>query len=140
LNLIVRSCGIDTLSQLPRRDRGHCGDPSWLEKWRSRAGVAVTTSDVRNGRLAKTMLSVDSVVYQARYVVRLGWRSIEARATMLVMRTRVLRRRRMARRSRRGVGMNATGRIMMRSMSGMSKDRAMAVCLWYEVHCAVRVS
>jgi hypothetical protein len=31
-----------------------------------RAGAAVTTRDVKNGRLANTMLSVDSAVYHGR--------------------------------------------------------------------------
>jgi hypothetical protein len=49
---------------------------------------------------------------------------------MLVMSTRVLRIRRMARRRRRGVGMKGTGRIMVRRMVGVVKARVRAVWAW----------
>jgi hypothetical protein len=56
--------------------------------------------------------------------------SIEAWPTMPVMRTSVLMSRRMARRSRRGVGMKGTGRSMVRRVVGMERARARVVCAW----------
>jgi hypothetical protein len=49
-------------SKLWRRERGHCEN----DIWRMRAGAAVTTRDVRKGRLAKIMLRLDSAVVQWR--------------------------------------------------------------------------
>jgi hypothetical protein len=85
------------------------------------------------------MLSVDSVVYQGRYVCCCGNRSIETRAMMAVARVSALRMNRMARRRRRGVGMKAMGRIMMMIVLSVSKESVTVVGLRYDVHCAVGV-
>jgi hypothetical protein len=60
--LPVRSggCDVRTSTKLSCLLRGHAS------VLRMRAGAAVTTRDVRNGRLANTMLSVDSAVYHGR--------------------------------------------------------------------------
>jgi hypothetical protein len=60
LNLAVRRGGVKSVhAQLPRLLRGHDESTSWLDKWRVRAGAAVTTREVMKGRLEKMMLSVD---------------------------------------------------------------------------------
>jgi hypothetical protein len=46
-------------AQLCRLERGHCDNESWLDKCLMRAGV---TSDMRNGKLAKKIPRLDSVV------------------------------------------------------------------------------
>jgi hypothetical protein len=59
-NLAVRRGGVESVYvRLSRLLRGHDESASWLDKWRIRAGAAVTTREVRKGRLAKIMLSVD---------------------------------------------------------------------------------
>lgn len=52
------------------------------------------------------------------------------RETTLAMSTRVPRRRRMARRKRRGVGMKGTGRRRVRRVVGMLRERARMLCEW----------
>jgi hypothetical protein len=63
--------------------------------------------------------------------------SIETRATMPVIRTRVLRSKRMARSIRRGVGMKGTGRMRVRSVVDMEKAMTRVVWPCRVVHCTV---
>lgn len=94
-----------------------------------------TKKEVRNGRLAKMIESVDSDVYQWRYAGSATFFNRAARDTIPLMKTSVPRMKRMARSRRRGVGMNATGSIMIKMVFGMSKVRVTAVCLWNVAHC-----
>jgi hypothetical protein len=52
---------------------------------------------------------------------------MEVRDSTPLMRTRMPRRKRTARRMRRGVGMKGTARSMMSSVLGVSKERARAL-------------
>lgn len=76
------------------------------------------------------MLRVDSVVYQDKYAEVTRLVSTRVRDTMLAMSTRVPRRRRMASRRRRGVGMKGTGRSMVVRVVGMLRERASTLCEW----------
>jgi hypothetical protein len=67
------------------------------------------------------------VVYHDRYVGCCGFRSIETRAMMPVTTTRALSTKSMARRSRRGVGMNAIGKIIMTVVLSMSNNSVVVV-------------
>ena len=76
------------------------------------------------------MHSVISAVYQCRYVDEVGFVSMRVRDIILVARMSVPMRKRMARRSRRGVGMKGTGRSMMKIVFGISKASVVAVWAW----------
>jgi hypothetical protein len=105
-NRFVRSGGILIEPQLPERVRGQ----------RRRAGVVAATREVRKGRLAKMMLSVDSDVYQWRYTADDGSLRVEVRDVIPAAKTRRPRRSRMVSKRRRGVGMKGTGRTMVRNV------------------------
>lgn len=102
-----------------------------------REGAVATTRDVRNGRLAKMMESADSEVNQWRGMKdEAGSAMVRAREMILEIRMRVPIMKRMARRSRRGVGMKGTGRSIVQMVKGTLKESVVAAWAWKETHCA----
>ena len=82
------------------------------------------------------MESVDSDVCQWRYADNATFFNRAAREMMPLMKTSVPKIKRMARSRRRGVGMNATGSIMIKMVFEMLKVRVTTVWLWKVAHCA----
>lgn len=132
-SLLTRRGGNVYDTQLPLRLRGHCprvvqlGDLRLWEMLRIRAGAALTTSDVRNGKLAKMILSEDSVVYQWRYTNDVGLVRMAALEMMPVDRTSIPSRRRSVSSRRRGVEIKGIGTIMIKTVLNTVGPRVTAV-------------
>lgn len=140
INLLTRWAGSVCDSQLSLRLRGHCprvvrlGDFRLCERLRIRAGATPTTKDVRNGKLARMMLSEDSEVYPWRYTNDLGLTRMMVFEMTPAARTSVPSSRRRASRRRRGVEMKGIGSIMVKTVLKIVDPSATTVWPGYQSH------